>query len=293
MIKYINKLVTAFALFIIAISVANCSSDELYLNVDVDNNKSVDTLRVISYNILEGMKEDKKNNYDNFVAWLKKHDPDILALQEVNGFTQKSLEALAERYGHPYVITNVKIGDNYPVALTSKHPIQSRRRITKHVSHGAIFARIKDVNVVVGHLWPQKYWYDKEDGRGDEYREQEVRIFLDSTIRKYPDEPKWIFAGDFNSRSEKDFKPGSTEYNFEVHRTIEAAGYQDFLHYFYGNKRDGLESYPVRYPGARIDFVYGTPAVLKNTVRTEFIDDDFTVLNKYSDHPPMLVDFIN
>jgi exodeoxyribonuclease-3 len=39
-----------------------------------------------------------------FVKWVKQMDPDVLALQEVTGFTQASLEKLAESYGHSYAL---------------------------------------------------------------------------------------------------------------------------------------------------------------------------------------------
>jgi len=42
-----------------------------------------ETLRFISYNILEGMKLDKAQNFDNFVDWVKEKDPDFMALCEL------------------------------------------------------------------------------------------------------------------------------------------------------------------------------------------------------------------
>ena len=61
-------------------------------------------LKIIAYNILEGMKNDTTAGKQEFAAWVRTQDPDILALQETNGFTQESLQALAESYGHPYAI---------------------------------------------------------------------------------------------------------------------------------------------------------------------------------------------
>ena len=36
-----------------------------------------DTLRVLYWNIQNGMWADQHNNYDNFVEWVKKYDPDV------------------------------------------------------------------------------------------------------------------------------------------------------------------------------------------------------------------------
>src|SRR5690606_15338017 len=183
-----------FPVFLVLLVLFSCSKSEDNSPIDGGNNPIPDvdetlpdTLKIISYNILEGMKNDRSNNYNKFVDWIKSYAPDVLALQEVNGFNQRKLEELAKRYGHSYVITNLKSTDNYPVAITSKYPIESRRRITLHTSHGAIFAKLKntDINIVNTHFWPQTYWKSVGDGRGDEYRLQEANVNLDSTIRKF------------------------------------------------------------------------------------------------------------
>ncbi|MBD1423284.1 endonuclease/exonuclease/phosphatase family protein [Sphingobacterium chuzhouense] len=248
-----------------------------------------DKLKILSYNILEGMKTDRPNNYDNFVAWMKELDPDIVALQEVNGFRQAALEKLAARWGHPYVITNLKATDNYPVALTSKYPLESRRRVTMHVSHGAIFARLKDTdfNIVNTHFWPQGYWHHVGDGLGNAYRLHEMNLTLDSTFRKFPDEPDWIFVGDLNSRSRHDFLPGETTYDYGVTDQIEEDGFEDAIHYLHGKRSEGV-TYDFQYPGSRIDFLFATPGVLQKTIKAHPIYDEFT--DKYSDHPPMYME---
>ncbi|MBL1411029.1 endonuclease/exonuclease/phosphatase family protein [Sphingobacterium faecale] len=247
-----------------------------------------DTLKIISYNILEGMKNDKANNYNKFVEWIKLQAPDVLALQEVNGFNQRELEKLAKRYGHNYVITNLKSTDNYPVALTSKYPIESRRRITLHVSHGAIFARLKntDLNIVVTHFWPQAYWKTVGDNLGNDYRLQEANVVLDSTIRKFTQEKDWVFMGDFNSVSRRDYDPAVTTNNYWAIDEIMGAGYVDAIHYLHGNKEDGSAKYDFQYPGRRIDFIFGTESVLKRGTKAMPIYDEFTKV--YSDHPPMM-----
>lgn len=35
------------------------------------------TLRILYWNIQDGMWADQANNYDNFVAWVQEYDPDI------------------------------------------------------------------------------------------------------------------------------------------------------------------------------------------------------------------------
>lgn len=260
------------------------------IDEDTDEVALPDDIKVISFNILEGMKTDRPNDYDNFVAWVQEHDPDVLALQEVNGFRQKDLEKLAARWGHPYVITNLKATDNYPVALTSKYPIESRRRITMHMSHGAIFARLAgtDLNIVVTHFWPQSYWHQPGDGLGNDYRLQETNIMMDSTIRKFPAETDWILVGDFNSRSRLDYLPANATHNYAVTDLITTEGFQDAVHYMHGTISDGV-TYDFRYPGARIDFIFATPSILQRMKKAYPLYDEF--VDKYSDHPAMYMEF--
>ena len=244
-----------------------------------------DTLKIVSFNIENGMALDKASNYDHFVAWVDSVSPDVLALEEANGFRQHSLEKLAARWGHPYVITNVKATDNYPVALTSRYPLVSRRKVTMWVSHGAIFAKLRDAdfNIVVTHLWPQSYWHQQGDGLGNAYRLQEINIILDSTIRKFPSEENWTFMGDFNSVSRKDYDPPDPAQNFDVTDAIEQEGYEDVIHALHGYKANQTAAYPWDYyPGHRIDFLFATPAVRKNLIKAYPIHDAFTA--KYSDH---------
>lgn len=263
----------------------------------------VDTMRLISYNTLEAMKLDAANNYDNFVAWVQQMKPDILALEEANHITQEALSALAARWGHSYVVTNLKTDDNYPVALTSKYPIEVVQKITDKVSHGAIHARIQGVDIVVLHLWPQSYaptstsysGYSATAADGDAYRLEEINRFLDLTIRAMPTRKNWLMMGDFNSVSSLDADAYVSTRNYAVHDEILASGYYDtrrYMHNFftrstptvYGGWVEGVST-----GGSRIDFIYATKTMLPDLIRAEIIMDAFT--NVKSDHYPCMVEF--
>ncbi|WP_160068695.1 endonuclease/exonuclease/phosphatase family protein [Sphingobacterium bovisgrunnientis] len=289
-----------FPVFLVLLVLFSCSKSEDNSPIDGGNNPIPDvdetlpdTLKIISYNILEGMKNDRSNNYNKFVDWIKSYAPDVLALQEVNGFNQRKLEELAKRYGHSYVITNLKSTDNYPVAITSKYPIESRRRITLHTSHGAIFAKLKntDINIVNTHFWPQTYWKSVGDGRGDEYRLQEANVNLDSTIRKFPNEKSWLYLGDFNAVNRKDYDAGTTNQSFLVLDEIQNAGFLDVVHHLHGYKLNNTANYAFNYPGRRIDFIFGTTEILSKVTKAMPIYDEFTAV--YSDHPPIMVHILN
>ena len=200
--------------------------------------KKEGTLRVMQWNILYGMWQDQHNNYDNFVKWVKKYDPDICiwcesetisADQSTSAATNKYLpngwSILCGRYGHAYAAVGGD-HDNFPQTVTSKYPIKTVKRFTetdvpgKPISHGAGHFQIevegKKINIVAMHLWPQTYGYGvtgtaaQEEsiakGEGHYFREFEMQYLIDQTVNNanYASEEYWIFGGDTNSRSPLD-----------------------------------------------------------------------------------------
>lgn len=260
-------------------------------------------IRLIDYNILNGMWYDQYNDYDRFVFWVNSMAPDVLTLCEgathwdenkvsrsadvVPRYLPDSLGTLAARWGHGYCAVG-PYQDNYPVAVTSRYPIEVVQRIGKGLSHGAMHVRICGVNYVILHLWPQKYSMDdvtKKDNGGDAFRVYEMRTILDSTIcnPRFKDEKYWIMTGDFNSVSPVDMK-FYTDRNYDVHRMIRKYYKNDVI----GDTHDGFE--PSMNNGkSRIDFIYCTPCVFRNVNYADTILDDFT--SEASDHLPLMMDF--
>ena len=251
-----------------------------YLRAEPEEELEVDTLRLISYNILEGMKLDQTTGKTELAAWVRSMNPDILALQEANKFTQESLERLAASYGHPYVVTNIKKGDNYPVALTSKYPVEVIAKITEGVSHGAIHVRIRGVNIVVLHLWPHATGSNGY-ADGNSYRMAEITAFLDGTLKAHPGEVRWLMMGDFNSVSplDADDLPGGVGLNYDVHTKVLGSGYHDLMRSYRGYFIPSCPTAAFAGGNAtRIDFIYGSSAMLSDmtcveTVRPLSADD--------------------
>lgn len=290
-----------YAAMALALVVCNfgCSDEEELptgdLELDSGSSVTTETLKVLSYNVLEGMKLDKANNYDNFVAWVSEQAPDILALEETNGFTKETLTALSTRWGHPYAEMCKESG--YPVSITSKHPIEVVSRILDGVWHGGIHVKIKGINVLVLHLYPFSYAPAGSDAaNGDAYRLEEIQTYLDNTIRKHPEETYWLMMGDFNSLSpldKNDMAPGST-FNYLVHQSILDNGYRDPIREMninfvrstptvYGGWTGATESYK----GSRIDFIYASGEAMRNMLNARILMDDFT--DHHSDHYPVTV----
>ena len=261
-------------------------------------------IRLIDYNIADGMWFDQYNNYDRFVAWVQEQDPDVLALCEsathwnehrktvspevMPRYLPDSLYLLAQRWGHPYTVVG-PYQDNYPVAITSRYPIELVQRIGDGLSHGALHVRINGINYVILHLWPQRYsMRDKtrSDNGGEAFRVEEMERILAATIRnpRFADEKHWMMMGDFNSHSPLD-KPYHGKRNYDVHNLVRMYYPYDII----GEVHRG-EFVPSTVGGkARIDFIYSTGEIYKGVKSASSPRDPFTV--EASDHLPIIVDF--
>ena len=110
-------------------------------------------VRIISYNIFNGFDWGKDTDrQERFVNWIRQQDPEILALQELCGFTQERLSALAKQWGHPYALIVKENG--YPVGITSKKPIDVKQKMLEHCGHGLLHVKTYGLDVLVTHLNP-------------------------------------------------------------------------------------------------------------------------------------------
>lgn len=194
-------------------------------------------LKVLYWNIQNGMWADQENNYDNFVEYVKSQDPDICVWCEAEsryrtGTNVKMTEydefylpwnwdLLARRYGHQYVLVCGK-RDTFPQVITSKYPVRIVKRVNGNgddiiVAHGAGWAQVevggKEINIVTLHTWPQRYAYKAENQaesgkkqEGDVFRAKEMKYICDQTIGTVPDAASqyWMMLGDFNAVSRAD-----------------------------------------------------------------------------------------
>ena len=112
------------------------------LLISCGQKKKQKPLRLLYWNIQNGMWCGQDDNYEKFTTWVKQQDPDICVWCEAqsiykNGtadpldsqerFLVDNWGVLAKRYGHPYWY----IGghrDNYPQVITSKYPIENIKK---------------------------------------------------------------------------------------------------------------------------------------------------------------------
>lgn len=278
---------------------------------EASSGRTPGSIRLLYWNIQNGMWADQANNYDNFVKWVKKYDPDICVWCEASSiykdntnssaassarFLPSGWTSLAARYGHPFAATG-GFRDNYPQEITSKYPISTLLKITdsnvsgKPVSHGAAIQQVtvsgKTINFVTAHMWPQAYGYGVSGDtaretssaahEGDYYRQFEMDYIVKNTINsgKYTCDG-WVLLGDFNSRSRLD----NGYYKYAEDNTLlitqdvvlQNTDLKDVIH----------ETHPdafiaSTYGTARIDFVYLSPSLMP------YVDKAIIVMDKWTD----------
>lgn len=280
------------------------------------------TLKVISYNVYWGMRQDSTENKSKFAEWIRQQDPDILALQEMNGFTANTYEfapkganpnnlrKLAESYGHPYVaIVREPTTDGsiaFPVAITSKYPIINVRRVLDNNIHGFIEAEIEGYHFIVTHFHPFS----------SEKRGYEIDQIL-ATMKSKPADTKWLFMGDLNSvspldksayannrvrdfiRADRKKRPHNLnlgkddELDYSIQQRILDAGYIDAFKYFHPQFEASAPTklfYDQAKDPLRYDYLYVSGNMKKDIVKCDLIKDSFT--DYYSDHYPVVL-YIN
>ena len=254
--------------------------------------------KVLSYNVLMGLQQDSliQEEYQN---WVMELDPDIVAYQEMNKFTQAGLEQFAKRHGHPYAVMS-KL-DGFPVALSSKYPIVNVQKVVDNMWHAYLYANVNNIHVFVIHFSPFSY----------EKRQHEMRQVL-AHAALLPQDEKIMIMGDFNSMSQEDEKYHTQEMvqpmlerekkedhirnlnngkiDYTVMNAIREAGYKDaFL-----LKNDSLiYTVPTKNYGKpstrRIDFIWTNPVLSDQLTSSTVVQDSIT--DKISDHYPVVVTF--
>ena len=153
-------------------------------------NQTPPNLRFITHNIWYGFSKvpDRK---DIWIKWMNEQDPDIVALQELNGYTEQGLADDAKSYGHSYSVLLKEEG--FPTGITSRYPIEDIQRIREGFHHGLIRVRIRGIYIYIVHLHPSNW---------------ETRLFeinqIIQDVEALPQNAKVILAGDFNTFSPLD-----------------------------------------------------------------------------------------
>lgn len=276
------------------------------------------TLRVLCWNVQNGMWADQDNNYNNFVAWVKKYNPDVCIWCEgesifsttgdrLSGSSRplpSAWASVASRYGHNYVAKGAD-KDNYPQIITSKYSITTLEQIYQTsvadspVAHGAGHFSVNfsgtEVRFVSFHAYAQAY-HPRCEGKSDEvksassalfegdyHRQHEIKHICDNVINAPANSSvtNWLLMGDFNAVSRVDAE----------HYTTDPDNTVWLLHdYLLANtnlkdiiaERNAPEDYFSSINGdtRRIDFMYASPAMYDRIQSAAILIDSWTVLSQ-------------
>ncbi len=261
-------------------------------------------IKILSYNVLYGLKDSA--NTENYKQFVNSLDPDIVATQEMNGWTQKTLEGLARTYNHPYALQSKE--DGFPVSLSSKTPLTNFKKVTENMWHAYIYAKVKGIHIFVIHFSPFSY----------AKRLEEVDNIL-AQVKELPQDEPILIMGDFNSLSGADqaqygeevlasMKKSEEQHahirnlnngqiDYSVLARLEQAGFKDS---YYLMHKEFTSSLPTFKDGngkikasntgipKRIDFLWCNPIAAKYVTKSEVVKDELS--HYISDHYPVYVE---
>ncbi len=148
------------------------------------------SVKIVSFNVWYGFSKapEQKANALKYLTDLK---PDIVSLQELNGYHTRDLEQDANSWGHQYSILLKE--DGFPTGITSSAPIDNVQIRQEGFHHGLLRCQTHGLYVYVVHLHPSNW----------EFRRNEIELLL-KDIETLPAHSKFILAGDFNTFSPSD-----------------------------------------------------------------------------------------
>lgn len=276
------------------------------------------TLRVLYWNVQNGMWADQDNNYNNFAAWVKKYNPDVCIWCEgetifnsagdkvygTNRVLPGAWSSVASKYGHNYVSKGADV-DNYPQIITSKYQITTLEQISatsvadSPIAHGAGHFSINynghNIHLVSFHAYAQAY-HPKYEGKtdaeksassalfeGDYHREHEMKHICDNVINASANASvtNWLLMGDFNSISRLDaehYAAQSSNTVWLVHDYLLNNTYMKDII----AERNAPEDYFSSINGdtRRIDYMYASPAMYDRIQSAAIVIDSWTVLSQ-------------
>jgi exonuclease III len=243
---------------------------------------------------------------EQWLEWMKKQNPDIVSLQELNEYTSDKLKEDAKIWGHPF--SEILKEDGFPTGVTSRYPIDDLQRIRKGFHHGLLRVKIQEIFFYIIHLHPSNW----------RVRVKEINFILDD-IRNLPKNASIILVGDFNSFSRFDssyYAHGTLEPFFQ-HRdevyneknlnnskldysAIDLLLENGFVDLEYVMRGEGYRfsgSFPTLIEKSgdhgsrrRLDYVFASSDLIKYVHRAAIIADPSTLI--LSDHLPVIVDLV-
>lgn len=261
-----------------------------------------ETLRLVTYNVWYGFTKAPARKA-SWLEWMKAREPDVVCLQELNGYTAAQLAKDAATWGHRHSVLLKE--DGFATGVTSDSPIDDVQRLRHGFHHGLMRVHTAGFYLYVVHLHPSNW----------ETRNREVALLLQD-VKRLPAGSRIVLAGDFNTFStrdrshydahprllpffaERDRRFGEQnlregQLDFAVIRQIEEAGFVD-LEARFRKAISGTFPTQIEKPGdhgdpRRLDYVFANPTMAQRCVDAYSVVDEATAT--LSDHYPVIADF--
>lgn len=159
-----------------------------------------DFFKVITYNIYKGFNNEKENGLPAgevrkqlIAKWLQEGQPDLVAFQELNGYTYQKLEQESRAWGHTH--SSVLYGtSDFRLGISSRFPLEVNSQIFHDMWHGLLHVVCKNISVIVTHFSPFEY----------QLRQQEAHIVLLEVSKAREAGREILLMGDLNALSPED-----------------------------------------------------------------------------------------
>lgn len=256
--------------------------------------------RVMTYNTYYGFSSPQAG-YDpqrgaKATAWIGAMAPDVVALQELTGWTVQQLAATGASWGHAHTLLLAK--SSFKLGLTSAFPIETIGTVQKPLAHGLIHVRTGGVHYLVVHLQSNVV----------EKRIAEANALTALVSALLAAEKEVVVLGDLNSISPFDqdgcvIEAPSSWYAIYAPKA-QPSGYLSTTEMSLLNDLGMIDTMAklqlswTRSPthlvpngpwGTRVDYVYASPALAKRLVRAWVADAPQR--RGWSDHFPVVADF--
>ncbi|MDC0325345.1 endonuclease/exonuclease/phosphatase family protein [bacterium] len=248
--------------------------------------ESSESFKIINWNVLYGFNHHQSVKEGS--SWIAKQQPDVVALQELNGISEEQLGQYSPDWHHPHAVTHKETG--FPVGLTSKEPIQVIERIQKGGHHGYLHCKTYGIHFFVVHFWPGVFF--------------EINQVMSTASQLLKDEEKVIILGDFNgcSRNDASFlktNASMRKIDYAFVDKVEAAGFLDIVYKHDPNAKISCPS-PITIPKwtqtmeelkmkqYRIDFIFADSILAKQSISGTISRDK--EIDTISDHYPVIVE---
>ena len=266
--------------------------------------------RVISYNVLDGFTT-HPGRREQVARWLAAQQADVVALEELNGYTEDGLREEARGWGHEHAVLLKR--DGYPTGLTSRTAIADVERLVEGYHHGVLHGRTAGIDFLVVHLSPHEFGVRKTEAEriADRVREltsygREVIVLGDFNSLSPADRPHYEANGmlDFHRgrvESAADLNLNGGMPDFTVHQTFLDASLVDVVagHTAVGRGRVTCATPLIRKEGTddaswerglrRIDFIMASGGLAARSTGGRVVNH--ADMDTLSDHYPVIAEF--